>query len=440
MASRMVGSRKDEVADRLGPVPPNQAREGVAAPVVSVAYVPELDALRCLAMTAVIAIHCGLLPFGWMGVWLFFVVSGFAVTTSLMSAKTSQLGVWARIRAFYVRRALRIWPIYFAYIAGSFLVLLALGEWGMLRQLPWLLTFTQNIEMIIASYAPGTFWDGFGHLWTLSIEQQFYIVFPVLLFLPGRHIRSLALLAVIAVSPLIRYATGQWAVAHGLDATHAAFAVYAFGPAQFDAFAVGALIAIWRDKIERNTRLTAVAAIIAAAITLCYAAAYFIVNLKLTGHLSVAATRNILSGILFGQGRQILIYYVPISISAALLIAILAGQRHCLALCRLPWLQEIGRISYGGYLFHLPVLIILCTAVPMFGSPVKGPISYGAHILLFACAYAVTTSIAWLSFTYVEQRFTQFGHGRKVPGTPHGPDHAHQRAAGPRRNGHRFSF
>ncbi len=97
-------------------------------------------------MTGVIAIHCGLLPFGWMGVWLFFVVSGFAVTTSLFTVRHGARGVWDRIGNFYVRRALRIWPIYFAFLGANIIVLLALGKFGALQDVPWLLTFTENLE------------------------------------------------------------------------------------------------------------------------------------------------------------------------------------------------------------------------------------------------------------------------------------------------------
>ncbi len=407
MTSAAFGSPPGDVADRRARGSHVDTAKAAAG---SSPYVHEVDALRCLAMTAVIALHCDLFPFGWMGVWLFFVVSGFAVTSSLMSAKASQHGIWSRIRSFYIRRALRIWPIYFAYVAAGFAFLIAIGEWGTFRQLPWLVTFTENMEMIIASYAPGTFWGGFGHLWTLSVEQQFYVVFPFLLFLPGRHLRSLALLGVIAIAPIIRYATGRWALAHGFDSPRAALAVYIFGPAQFDAFAVGSLIAMWRHEIERHRQLIAIWVIITAALVACYVAGYFVINARLAGHVSVGAMRNIISGILFGQGREVLVYFVPTSISAALLIAILAGQPHLLKFCRLPGLQAIGRISYGGYLFHPPVLIVLAALVPMFQAPVMGPASYAAHILLFVCAFALTTSLAWLSFTYVEQRFIRLGH------------------------------
>lgn len=376
---------------------------------VPAAYVPEVDALRCLAMTAVIAIHCGLFPLGWMGVWLFFVVSGFAVTTSLFSAKHNALGVWHRIGTFYVRRALRIWPLYFIFVAANVIVILALGNYSALQEVPWLVTFTQNIKMIIESYAPGTAWNGFAHLWTLSTEQQFYLAFPILLLLPSRRSRTLVLLGVIVAAPLIRYGTGCWAVAYGFDDLRAAFAVYAFGPAHFDAFAIGTLIAMYRHEITQNRRLAPMAAILALAITAIYTLTYMLINFTLIGGISVNLTRNILSGIIFGQGREIWAYFVPVCVSGAILVGILAGDPRCLRVCRLPGLQAIGRISYGGYLFHVPVLMILISLVPAFGRPVTGELSYGVHILLFFCAYLITVGAAWLSFTYVERQLSRLG-------------------------------
>jgi peptidoglycan/LPS O-acetylase OafA/YrhL len=379
------------------------AERSIADTSVPGAYVPEIDALRCVAMTAVIAIHCGLFPFGWMGVWLFFVVSGFAVTTSLFSAKHVGRSIWSRMGTFFARRALRIWPIYFAFIAVSALFILAFRPVGDLAELPWLLTFTQNIKMIIESSAPGTHWGGFAHLWTIAVEQQFYLVFPLLLLLPGRGLRSLALIAVILAAPVIRYATGAWSIAHGHDPLNAAFAVYAFGPAQFDAFAAGSLIALFRREIAANRRYADIAAVIALLVSAVYVLAYAVINFRLSGHFSVGVFRNILSGILYGQGREIWAYYVPTSLGVALLMAILVRRERLLRLCRFPGLQAIGRISYGGYLFHVPVLMILGSLVPPFDGPVTGASTYLVHIALFVCAYLATVVVASLSYRYIEQ-------------------------------------
>lgn len=74
-----MGAGASALAERRNPSRPAP----VGAVRGSSVYVPEVDALRAIAMTAVIAFHCKLMPFGWMGVWLFYVVSGFSVTTSL---------------------------------------------------------------------------------------------------------------------------------------------------------------------------------------------------------------------------------------------------------------------------------------------------------------------------------------------------------------------
>jgi hypothetical protein len=75
--------RDAQVIGQLDGVAPHQVTVASAAPPLPSGYVPEVDALRGIAMTLVILIHCKLAPFGWMGVWLFYVVSGFSVTTSL---------------------------------------------------------------------------------------------------------------------------------------------------------------------------------------------------------------------------------------------------------------------------------------------------------------------------------------------------------------------
>jgi peptidoglycan/LPS O-acetylase OafA/YrhL len=370
-------------------------------------YVPEVDTLRALAMTGVIAFHCTLFPMGWMGVWLFFVISGFAVTTSLFATKHGARDQWGRIGSFYIRRALRIWPIYFAFVGANVVVLLALRRFGALQDVPWLLSFTQNLKMIFTVYPPDTAWPAFGHLWSLAIEQQFYLIFPFLLFVPGRRARSLVLLGALLLAPFIRLGVGYWAASRGWDSERIAFAVYAFGPAHFDAFAIGALIALFRTEITRDRRLSIAMAGFVTAVSVAYVGTYVGIGLADAGHLSVAVLRNIVSGILYGQGREVFVYLVPTGISAVILMGILAGERHCLRLCRLPGLQAIGRVSYGGYLFHIPVLMILTAAVPLFTAPVTGPFSYLCHIGLFICAYPITVGAAWISYAYFEQRFSR---------------------------------
>ena len=117
--------------------------------------------------------------------------------------------------------------------------------------------------------------------------------------------------------------------------------------------------------------------------------------------------RNIVSGILYGQGREITVYLLPTCIGVTILIGILSGERLCLRLCQSPGLQAIGRVSYGGYLFHIPVLMLLGAFVPIFAVANSGPLWAASHIALFLCAFLLTVATAWLSFTFFEQRFTR---------------------------------
>jgi peptidoglycan/LPS O-acetylase OafA/YrhL len=398
-----MGARTSEMAESRNPSRP--------APVGAVrgpsAYVPEVDALRAIAMAAVVAFHCKLMPFGWMGVWLFYVVSGFSVTTSLFSRQHHTASIGMAIGGFYIRRALRIWPLYFAFVALNVILLEAMGWTAPLEDLPWLLSFTQNLKMILTDYTPAAAWPAFGHLWTLAVEQQFYLLFPLLLLFRSRAGRGFALLGTIAVAPFIRVAVGHWATGIGWDPERTAFAVYAFAPAHFDAFAAGSLVALFRSEIARDRRFVFAGLLLSVVVTIGHVGTYATLGVMAAGEFSVDAMRNIVSGIMYGQGREITVYLLPTCIGTTILIGILSGERCCLRLCRSQGLQAIGRVSYGGYLFHIPVLMLLGTFVPAFAVSGRGPLWVASHVVLFLCALPLTVATAWLSYTFFEQRFTR---------------------------------
>ncbi len=144
--------------------------------------VPELDALRALAAGVVLLFHLN--PprffFGWTGVDLFFVLSGYLITSIILKNQGSR----GFLRAFYVRRGLRIWPIYYL----SFVVLIALAPLVPGDRRPplegWLyyLTYTQNVHLYRNRETP-PFHLGFNHTWTLALEEQFYLLWPPLVAL-----------------------------------------------------------------------------------------------------------------------------------------------------------------------------------------------------------------------------------------------------------------
>ncbi len=148
-----------------------------------------LDGLRFLAFLAVFFFHArpDWAPWGWGGVRVFFALSGFLITRILIRGETGHLP--ADLRRFYVRRTLRIFPLYYAIVAWIWLS-------GQLTQDLWFLAYLPNVK----AYLDSSFNPMLGHFWTLGVEEQFYILFPPALLLTPPRARPALLLALIAAS------------------------------------------------------------------------------------------------------------------------------------------------------------------------------------------------------------------------------------------------
>jgi peptidoglycan/LPS O-acetylase OafA/YrhL len=154
------------------------------------------DGVRGIAAVAVVLFHFGGPSFawasGWLGVHVFFVLSGFLITTLTLREEESNGRI--SLRNFYVRRIFRIWPAYFLVLAVVVAIFALRDEFAtreVARALPWYLTFNGEFTTANISY---------GHTWTIGIEQKFYVVWPLLAFLPWlpalrRH--RLALMALV---------------------------------------------------------------------------------------------------------------------------------------------------------------------------------------------------------------------------------------------------
>lgn len=156
----------------------------------------------------------------WLGVDLFFVLSGFLITGVLLRAK--RLGPRAYFRRFYIRRAARIWPLYFLVLG----ILFALSPHGYGRY------FALTVAMLpnLAAYLGLPILPGAGPYWSLGVEEQFYLVWPWIVLLCGRRAIVGAGLVVIAAAPLLRALTPA-----AIEATWC----------RADGLALGSLLAIW---------------------------------------------------------------------------------------------------------------------------------------------------------------------------------------------------
>ena len=173
------------------------------------------------------------LGLGWSGVDLFFVLSGFLITGILLDSRGSP----RYFRVFYLRRALRIFPLYFAYlflilIVARFLLLAYTGSdlWNSTNPW-WYFTYLLNWKSD----------QGYndlvlGHLWSLAIEEQFYLVWPAMVWLaPRRHLKWLCLI-IAAGAFLARFYMGS----HGYGSE----ATYRMTPGRMDTLALGAFVAV----------------------------------------------------------------------------------------------------------------------------------------------------------------------------------------------------
>jgi peptidoglycan/LPS O-acetylase OafA/YrhL len=359
-------------------------------------HAPEIDSLRAIAMIAVLAMHAKLVPFGWVGVWMFFVISGYVVTLSIvrrLDGGTSQ----PSLPRFYERRIARIVPVYYVYVAGGVLVSLALAVPQNSAALWSLFGFYQNAAMI-AGQGEMEVWPT-GHLWSISVEMQFYLVYGIAAHrLSPAAIRKLLWVFIFA-SPLLRAGVAA-AMANG-NHEAAAFAIYSGPTLHFDSFAMGCLLAHARLK-QPIEQLAPPLIRLGLGVMTCYLSIYIIVNMWLRDRRGVEIVRDVISGILFGEGREIFLYTALGLLSLAILSMTLTRHPAIRWLTEMKLLQWIGTISYGAYIFHAFALCVAFWTLTGVWADF-GAASLPQRLMAFVIGLALTLVMAQLSYRYLEQ-------------------------------------
>jgi peptidoglycan/LPS O-acetylase OafA/YrhL len=288
-------------------------------------HIEPLDGLRALAVTGVLVHHFGSGRFelGTYGVLLFFVISGFLITGILLRIKnyvaSGALTVGTGLRIFYIRRFLRIFPVYYLLLAALFM----LDVPGVRQHIAWQGFYATNVWVAIHH----RFEEATGPFWSLAVEEQFYLIWPLLiLLLPIRFLRPMAWsLAIFAVA---FRAFGTLLFHFDPLTTNTLL------PGSLDSLSLGALLAIGTDSVWlRRSGLVATLLVVAE---ICLELMGKGVKLRL-------ATLNL---------------FCVLSAVAAVGYAVEMPDSAWGRILSWKMLTYIGTISYGIYLYHMPLNVL----------------------------------------------------------------------------------
>jgi peptidoglycan/LPS O-acetylase OafA/YrhL len=351
-------------------------------------YMPELDSVRGLAILLVLLLHGTALPLqgrlsklgkvfyavtqhGGVGVNLFFVLSGFLITGILLDARHNP----DYFRRFYIRRALRILPAFYAT-----LLVLLIGGWISWRFVTLSLLFLANSTWFFGIPLQ------YGPLWSLAVEEHFYLLWPTAVH--RLSARSLALVAalVVTASPVLRGAA--FMTGHYSDPAP----LYTWF--NLDGLALGALLAIWvRQPSFRRQQLSRVALPLLAAGLVANAG---VLNRPLSEAAFLMTARN--AGCV-----------------GLLSCMLLLGTSRWRFLVDVPALKFFGFISYGLYLVHA---LAFHAADVLFSRAFAGLVSSGfptaSMLLRLLAGSGIAVMFAYLSRRSLEERFLRMGFGSQV--------------------------
>ena len=383
-------------------VPRIMGKTPVATSVIVPGYIPQFDGLRGLAILSVLIghsgflealPHAGMLEYTRFGVDLFFVLSGFLITGILTDSKGSQ----HYFRNFYARRALRIWPLYYLVLFVAFVVAplfapsmrpTAVSVW------PAFVFYVQNIVFAHRSTYP----FGLGATWSLAVEEQFYLTWPVLVFLLKKRTLAIVsvLLAVMSLSLRLFFHV------HGAPVGF----VHFFTLSRLDSIAFGSLAALWL----RSPSCTLVR---------WRTHAYQFLGFGMAG--------TILARVLMHRNSSIVGYtFLAFTFTGLLGISLASDPRSSLLGRSLSaaWLRYIGRISYGIYLLHYPLFILWARFIGSLGF-------YQTHKLAgnlagFAGQIALATIAASISWRFFEEPILRLKELFPSASETHWPTTTHQ--------------
>ena len=305
-----------------------------------------------------------------------------------------------------MRRIVPLCLTYTLLLLSATLLFDAPPAWS--RAIPWLLTYSVNFAYVLGRLPLD---DMFAHFWSLGIEMQVYLLWPVLVWTLSRAALRRAVLMILVLAPLCR----RLLVQHG----YGPFELYFFTPCQLDAFAAGAAVAVFEREPElafggwlRGLRRDSwVLGSLAMALITTLA-------LGIAANWSAGPKFALMAGgypYFLPLNGQYVWGYTLLDLTAAL--AVLACLRGKLRVLEAPWLVTTGRISYGLYVFHRPLIGLLDVYVAPSLRALPWPALSGA---LLGSSYVIGSfGLALASYHLIEVRFLRRDERTSLPLIPH---------------------
>jgi peptidoglycan/LPS O-acetylase OafA/YrhL len=348
--------------------------------------IPELDGIRAIAIWMVLLLHVvtgydnppGALAFmprpiwlilghGWLGVDLFFMLSGFLITGILLDSKDRP----AYFKNFYIRRFLRIMPLYFAVVLVWSLCYRGHGKYFLLSSV-----FGANLAPLLHAGTP----HGPGVLWSLAVEEHFYLLWPAIVYCLDRRKVLFLCAALIIGCPILR---GIF-VARGMDPE----VIYVLTWFRLDGLAAGAALAIWArsDYCERRSAYKIIAALLGGLVVMSLVGARF----------GLFGTKTVVGVAL--RYTQAYLFFASLFI-----FTLMYRDTIWTAVLRRPFMQFTGALSYCLYLVHLSLgdlyQFLFVRRYPLPLGPSTTVLVRGAFFI------GASFAIAALSRKYLEEPF-----------------------------------
>ncbi|HZY61165.1 MAG TPA: acyltransferase [Edaphobacter sp.] len=317
--------------------------------------IEQLDGIRAVAIAAVFLHHTLRVKLLWMGVDLFFILSGFLITGILVNNKEQSLGDY--FGRFYRRRARRILPPY------ALLLIITSIVFGVAWARHWY-CYVLLMNFLLAFHISHP--RSLDILWSLAVEEQFYLFWPFAVYFLSEQALVWTAGAIFFLAPLLRWICTPLFGAH--------WAIYSLTPFRMDLLAAGALMAIlWRKRPEWIKRYGHYGLALSALSLLSLLALSRVPNFSTSANLPLP---------------NVLIYELTLGTSAGAMLWALSGR--ATGVLTLGPVRYVGRISYTVYLIHLTILMLVSRYLP-------GALAIAVVTLVLTLLYSA------LSWNYLEE-------------------------------------